>query len=95
MRMINSHFNNLTDEQKAHFKPLIDNAQTRGEVDKQIALAKQLNDDMGTVKGQISYKDKVHQSSDYINADPAKKKLSIMLSKKQKIYFIIILNIRS
>ncbi|OHO70132.1 hypothetical protein HMPREF2580_06500 [Staphylococcus sp. HMSC036D05] len=68
-----SHFNNLTDEQKAHFKPLIDNAQTRGEVDKQIALAKQLNDDMGTVKGQISYKDKVHQSSDYINADPSKK----------------------
>ncbi|WP_422124956.1 DUF1542 domain-containing protein [Staphylococcus caprae] len=68
-----THLNNLTEEQKNHFKTLIDDAETRGDVNKQVALAKRLDDDMGIIKGLIGEKDKVHQSMDYINADDATK----------------------
>ena len=68
-----NHLNDLTNEQKAHFKPLIDNADTRAEVKKQLDIAKQLNSDMSDIKDQIAKQSIVHQSGNYVNADDATK----------------------
>ena len=43
-----NHLDDLTEEQN-HFKPLINNADTRDEVNKQLEIAKQLNGDMSTL----------------------------------------------
>ncbi len=63
----------LTEEQKNHFKPLINNADTRDEVNKQLEIAKQLNGDMSTLRKVINDKDQIQHLSNYINADNDKK----------------------
>ena len=63
----------LTEEQKNHFKPLINNADTRDEVNKQLEIAKQLNGDMSTLHKVINDKDQIQHLSNYINADNDKK----------------------
>lgn len=65
--------NELTNEQKEHFRPLINNADTRTEVKKQLDIAKQLNSDMSDIKDQIAKQSKVHQTGNYVNADDATK----------------------
>lgn len=68
-----NHLNELTNEQKEHFRLLINNADTRTEVQKQLDIAKQLNSDMSDIKDQIAKQDKVHQTGNYVNADDATK----------------------
>ena len=68
-----NHLDDLTEEQN-HFKPLINNADTRDEVNKQLEIAKQLNGDMSTLHKVINDKDQIHLSN-YINADNDKTKL--------------------
>ncbi len=63
----------LTEEQKNHFKPLINNADTRDEVNKQLEIAKQLNGDMSILHKVINDKDQIQHLSNYINADNDKK----------------------
>lgn len=68
-----NHLDDLTEEQKNHFKPLINNADTRDEVNKQLEIAKQLNGDMSTLHKVINDKDQIQHLSNYINADNDKK----------------------
>ena len=68
-----NHLDDLTEEQKNHFKPLINNADTRDEVNKQLDIAKQLNGDMSTLHKVINDKDQIQHLSNYINADNDKK----------------------
>lgn len=68
-----NHLDDLTEEQKNHFKPLIKNADTRDEVNKQLEIAKQLNGDMSTLHKVINDKDQIQHLSNYINADNDKK----------------------